>query len=225
MTLPRMRFNQEVIWRCLLYYFKYPLSFREVADLMKDRGVEVHHTTIYRWVIKFSPVLEKSFRKHKRPVNGSWRLDETYIKVNGVYKYLFRAVDKYGQTIDFVLRAKRDRKAAMAFLRRAIKGSGCPKVINIDGSKSNKGAIQQLNKKRINPIQITKERFLNNRVEQDHRRIKRKMKISLNFQTMRSAKAIISGVEIVHMIFKNQSGFMPLINTRPEDQFWDLVGA
>ncbi|MCB0413204.1 MAG: IS6 family transposase [Bdellovibrionales bacterium] len=221
-----MRFQQEVIWRCLLYYFKYPLSLRDVADLMADRGVSVHNSTIHRWVVKFGPELEKEFRKHKKPVCTTWFLDETYIKIHGEYKYLFRAVDKHGQTIDFVLRAKRDRKAAMAFLKKAIKGSGSPKAINVDQSKSNIGAIQQLNKynrPKSNPIKMTKDKYRNNIVEQDHRCIKRKQKISMSFRSLKSAKAIIAGVEIVHMIFKGQSGCLPLINTTPESQFWGLV--
>ncbi|MCB0413201.1 MAG: DDE-type integrase/transposase/recombinase [Bdellovibrionales bacterium] len=118
------------------------------------------------------------------------------------------------------------RKAAKAFLKKAIKGSGSPKAINVDQSKSNIGAIQQMNKferPKSNPIKLTKDKYRNNLVEQDHRKIKRKLKISLNFQSLKSAKAIIAGVEIVHMIFKGQSGCLPLINSTPESQFWGLV--
>lgn len=122
--------------------------------------------------MKFSPVLEARFRKHKMPVNGSWRMDEAYIKVKGKWKYLYRAVDNNGDTIDFLLRAKRDHKAAKAFFKRAIKASCDPKTVVIDGSKSNKGVLQTLNKSRLNPLNIVKEKFLNNLVEQDHRKIK-----------------------------------------------------
>ncbi len=111
-------------------------------------------------------------------------MDETYIKVKGKCKYLYRAVDKNGDTIDFLLRAKRDHKAALSFFKKAIKASGNPKTVVIDGSKSNKGVLQKINKTRANPINIIKEKFLNNLVEQDHRKIKRKMKISLNFKSM-----------------------------------------
>jgi transposase-like protein len=99
-----MRFSEEIVWRCLYLYFKLPVSLRDVVEMMRDRGVTVHHTSIYRWVLKFGPILEERFRKHKMPVNVSWRMDETYIKVNGQWKYLYRAVDKFGQTIDFLLR-------------------------------------------------------------------------------------------------------------------------
>ena len=102
---------------------------------MKGRGVDVHHTSIYRWVMKFSPVLEARFRKHKMPVNVSWRMDETYIKVKGKWKYLYRTVDKNGDTIDFLLRARRAHKAAKAFFKKAIKASGDPNTVVIDGSK------------------------------------------------------------------------------------------
>ena len=223
MTIKRMRFSQFIVWRSLFYYFRFSLSFREVAEMMKDRGVDINHTSIYRWVIRFAPILEKRFRKHKQPVNGSWRMDETYIKVKGKWKYLYRAVDKNGDTIDFLLRAKRDHKAAFSFFKKAIKASGNPKTVVIDGSKSNKGVLQKINKTRTNPINIVKEKFLNNLVEQDHRKIKRKMKISLSFKSMKSAKAIISGVEVLHMIYKKQSGFMRLFSNSSYEDYWNLA--
>ena len=220
-----MRFSKFTIWQALYYYFRFALSFREVTELMKSRGIEVHHTSIYRWVIKFAPILEKRFRKHKRPISISWRMDETYIKVKGVYKYLYRAVDKHGQTVDFLLRTKRDSKAANAFFKRSIKSSGAPKTVVIDGSYTNLGSLKRINKlqRRYNPIKIMKQKFLNNLVEQDHRKIKRKMKISLNFQTNKSAKAIISGVEVMHMIFKGQSGYLNLLSQTPAQAFWNLA--
>jgi transposase-like protein len=220
-----MRFSEEIVWRCLYLYFKFPVSLRDVVEMMRDRGVTVHHTSIYRWVLKFGPILEERFRKHKMPVNVSWRMDETYIKVNGQWKYLYRAVDKFGQTIDFLLRAKRDHKAAMRFFKRAIKASGSPKTVVIDGSYTNKGALQTINheSRKNNPIVISKDRYLNNRIEQDHRKVKRKMKMSMSFKTMRGAKAIIAGVEILHMIYKGQSGYLPLLSENPLQAFWNLA--
>jgi putative transposase len=102
------------------------MSYRQLEEMMEERGVEVDHSTLNRWVIKFAPLLEQQFRARKRPVGSSWRLDETYVKVRGSWKYLYRAVDKAGATVDFLLTAKRDRKAALRFLRKAIGQHGVP---------------------------------------------------------------------------------------------------
>ena len=117
----RMRFPREVIFICIRWYAAYPLSYRHLEEMMHERGVFVDHSSISRWAIRFLPLLEKIFRKHKRRVGGSWRMDETYIKVRGIWKYLYRAVDKEGKTIDFLLTAKRDKAAAMRFFEEAIK--------------------------------------------------------------------------------------------------------
>jgi transposase-like protein len=220
-----MRFSKFVIWQSLYFYFRFALSFREVAELMVSRGVDVHHTSIYRWVLKFAPILEKRFRRHKLPVSTSWKLDETYVKVSGKQKYLYRAVDKYGQTIDFLLRSTRCKKAAKAFFKKSVKASGAPSSVVVDGSKTNIGTVQDMNKneRKNNPITLRRDKFLNNLVEQDHRKIKRKMKISLNFQSNKSAKAILSGVEVMHMIFKGQSGYMQIFNQTPLQAFWNLA--
>ena len=103
------------------WYVAYPLSSRQVEELMAERGVELDHATIHRWVIKYSPLLEEAFHRRKRPVWGSWRMDETYIKVKGEWRYLYRAVDKTGQTIDFLLTQERDEQAAQRFLTKAIR--------------------------------------------------------------------------------------------------------
>ena len=116
------------------WYVAYPLSTRHVEELMKERGVDVDHSTINRWVIKYSPQLEEAFHRRKRPVWVSWQMDETYIKVKGQWRYLYRAVDKQGQTIDFLLTEHRDKEAALRFLKKAIRRNGLPETITIDGS-------------------------------------------------------------------------------------------
>lgn len=139
-----MRFPLEVIWVCIRWYAAYPLSYRHLEEMMEERGVQVDHSTINRWAIRFLPLLEKEFRKYKRPVGVSWRMDETYIKVIGQWKYLYRAVDRAGKTIDFLLTAKRDKKAAMRFFEKAMQTNGIPEKVTMDKSGANKAAIDQI---------------------------------------------------------------------------------
>src|SRR5919204_42806 len=138
-------FPQAVILMGVRWYVAYPLSTRHVEELMAERGVEVDHSTINRWVIKYSPQLEEAFHRRKRPVWVSWRMDETYIKVKGQWRYLYRAVDKQGQTIDFLLTEHRDAEAALRFLKKAIHRNGLPETITIDGSDANASAIKSYN--------------------------------------------------------------------------------
>ena len=134
-------FPQEVILMGVRWYVAYPLSTRHEEELMEERGVEVDHSTINRWVIKYSPLLEEAFHRRKRPVWVSWRMDETYMKVKGQWRSLSRAVDKQGQTSDFLLTEHRDEEAALRFLKKAIRRHGVPEKITIDGSAANKTAI------------------------------------------------------------------------------------
>ena len=138
-------FPKEVILMGVRWYVAYPLSTRHVEELMEERGVEVDHSTINRWVIKYSPQLEEAFHRRKRAVWMSWRMDETYIKVKGEWKYLYRAVDKQGQTIDFLLTEHRDKEAALRFLKKAIRRNGLPEKIIIDGSDAHEAAIKSYN--------------------------------------------------------------------------------
>ena len=149
---------------------------------MLDRGIDVDHSTLNDWVVKFLPQLEVEFRKKKKPVGGSWRADETYIKVNGQWKYFYRAVDKEGNTIDFLLTAKRDLKAAKRFFKKAIKANGTPTKINIDKSGANKAGIEQCNKDNDSNIEVRQCKYLNNIIEQDHRFIKKIVRPMLRFK-------------------------------------------
>jgi transposase-like protein len=159
-------FPQEVILMGVRWYLAYPLSTRHVEELMEERGVELDHATINRWVIKYSPLLEEAFHRRKRPVWVSWRMDETYIKVKGEWKYLYRAVDKHGQTIDVLLTEQRDEQAAKTFLTKAIRRhGGVPEKITIDGSAANEAAIKRYNAEHGTAIAIRKVKYLNNIVE------------------------------------------------------------
>ena len=183
-------FPPEVILMGVRWYLAYPLSTRHVEELMAERGVEVDHATINRWVIKYSPLLEEAFHRRKRPVWMSWRLDETYIKVKGVWHYLYRAVDKDGKTIDFLLTEHRDEQAAKRFLTKAIRRhGGVPEKITIDGSAANEAAIKSYNEAHGTAIVIRKTKYLNNIVEQDHRAIKRVTRPTLGFKAFDAAQA------------------------------------
>ena len=166
-------FPPEVILMGVRWYLAYPLSTRHVEELMEERGVEVDHSTINRWVIKYSPQLEEAFHRRKRHVGVSWRMDETYIKVKGQWRYLYRAVDKTGQTIDFLITEEREEQAAKRFLTKAIRRHGVPEKITIDGSAANEAAIKSNTEAHGTAIDIRKTKHLNNSGEQDHRGVKR----------------------------------------------------
>jgi putative transposase len=154
-------FPQEIILTAVRWYVAYPLSTRHVEELMRERGVPVDHSTVNRWVIKYCPKLEDTFHRCKRPVGGSWRMDETYIKVKGEWRYLYRAVDKRGQTIDFLLTEHRDQEAALRFLQQAIRRHGVPEKITIDGSDANDAAIKRYNEAHGTHIIIRQVKYLN----------------------------------------------------------------
>ena len=214
-------FEQEVILWAVRWYVAYPLSYRMLEEIMKERGVEVDHATLQRWVVNYTPQIVKAFGKRKRPVGGSWRMDETSIRVKGQWKYLYRAVDKAGDTVDFLLTAKRDRKAAGRFLRKAIDQNGAPAKITIDKSAANNAAIEDYNAEHGGNIEIRQIKYLNNIVEQDHRAIKRKSRPALGFKSFRSAAITLSGVEVMHMIRKGQlNGGGDLT---PAEQFYSLA--
>src|SRR5271155_406764 len=192
-------FERDVILWGVRWYVAYPISYRQLEEMMDERGVEVDHSTLNRWVLKYVPLLETRFCARKRSVGSSWRLDETYVKVKGVWKYLYRAVDKAGATVDFLLTAKRDRKAALRFLRKAIGRHGVPEKITIDKSGANTAAIVSYNVDHDTDVEIRQVKYLNNVVEQDHRAIKRKVRAMLGFKAFRSAAITIAGIEIMHM--------------------------
>ena len=198
------QFEREIILWGVRWYVAYPISYRQLEEMMKERGVEVDHSNLNRWVLKYAPALENSFRQYKRPVGDSWRMDKTYINVKGKWKYLYRAVDKFGATVDFLLTAKRDRKAALRFLRKAIGQNGTPSKITIDKSGANAAAINDYTEEEAVGIELRQVKHLNNIVEQDHRAIKRKTRPMLGFKSFWSAAKTIAGIELMHMIRKGQ---------------------
>jgi transposase-like protein len=205
-VIKRMHFPLEVMLTCVRWYVAYPLSLRHIEEMMAERGVFVDHATIHRWALKITPALVRVFHDRKRPVGRSWRMDETYIKVHGKWKYLYRAVDRDGDTVDFLLTARRDEAAARRFLERAIDRHGEPKKITIDKSGANTAAINSYNTEYDANIEMRQCKYLNNIVEQDHRAIKRIVRPMLGFKSMRCARILLAGIETIHMIRKGQLG-------------------
>ena len=219
-----VRFPINIILACIRWYAAYPLSYRHLEEMMEERGVFVDHSSINRWAIRFLPLLEKVLRKHKRPVSGSWRMDETYIKVKGAWKYLYRAVDKEGKTVDFLLTARRDKAAALRFFEKAMKASGVPEKVTMGKSGANKAAMDEINGSRETPVIVRQVKYLNNIVEQDHRAIKRVTKPMLNFKSFRAARNILAGIELMHMIRKGQLLLESCIELSFADQSYALAG-
>ena len=159
-------YPSEIILQCVRWYVSYGISYRDLEEMMSERGIDMDHATLNRWVLKYAPEIEKKSRRYKRQVHGSWRLDETYIKVKGAWKYLYRAVDKFGKTVDFLLTARRNKAAALRFLRKALKGHEHPHRVVIDGSAANKAAMDQLNEPDNSdsktPVDILQVKYLNN---------------------------------------------------------------
>ena len=219
-----MRFPIDVILVCIRWYVAYPLSYCQLEEMMGERGVFVDHSSINCWAIRFLLLLEKVLRQHKRPVGGSWRMDETYIKVKVAWKYLYRAVDKEEKTVDFLLTARRDKTAALRFFEKSMKASDVPEKVTIDKSGANKAAIDYINTSRETPIVVWQVKYLNNIVEQDHRAIKRVTTPMLNFKSFRSAKNVLAGIKLMHRIRKVQLMLQGCSELSLADHFYALAG-
>ena len=214
-------FSKDVIMLNVRWYLSYKLSYSDLSEMAAERGVSVNPSTIYRWVIKFSPEIESAVRARKKPVGVSWRADETYIKVKGQWKYLYRAVDKEGNTIDYLLTAKRDMKAAKRFFKKAIGSNEAPEKINIDKSGANLAAINSYNETGKENIEARQCKYLNNIVEQDHRPIKQLCRATLGFQSFRTARITIGGFEAMRMLKKKQ---VEAGGNTPAENFYALCG-
>lgn len=217
-------FEKTLILMAIRWYLAYSLSYRDIEELMLERGVSVDHSTINRWVVKYSPKLESQFcNHHKKKVGRSWRMDETYILIKGVWHYLYRAVDKSGDTIDFMLTKNRNKTAAKRFFSKAIGYAGKPDKVTIDKSGSNDSALKSINKNlnKKNKIEIRQIKYLNNIVEQDHRFIKKITKPMMGFKSFHAANATLSGIELHHMLRKGQ--YTNSINMTIFEQFNSLA--
>ena len=214
--------HATILWG-VRWYLAYPISYRHLEEMMQERGVAVDHSPLNRWVVTFAPELETAFRRRQRSVGTSWRMDEIYVRVKGEWKYLYRAVDKAGLTIDFLLTPMRDRAAAETFLRKAIRSQGLPEKITIDQSGSNTAAIQRYNGAHTTAIMIRQCKYLNNLVEQDHRAVKRLVRPMLGLKSLWAARCTLAGIEIMQAIRKGQLRNAGAGHHTPAEQFYSLA--
>jgi len=207
----RRRFQSETIELCVRWYITYRLSYRDLVAMMAEHGVAVSHTTILRWVLRYVPEFEKRWNRYARGVNSSWRVDETAVPVRGGRHYLYRAVDKRGKTVDFLLCTDRSRDAARAFFRKAVATHrpNWPRKITLDGNGGSHLALRMLREEnsRWRHVLVRSRRYLNNIVEQDHRAIKRRCAPMLGLKSFRSASITLAGIELAHRIRKRQFSF------------------
>ena len=219
-------FRSEVIVLCVRWYLRFPLSYRNLEEMMAERGVSVDHSTIARWVLHYSPILERRIRREMRHPNRSWRVDETYVRVGGKWTYLYRAIDSTGDTIDFLLSPNRDLIAAKGFLRLALSaGPVRPRVINVDGHPAYASAISELKQEgelgrncRCRPSQ-----YMNNIIEQDHRFVKKRVAAGQGFRSVAGALSTIAGYEAMNIIRKGQIRWLPKNDTVGQKNFIERI--
>ena len=222
-------FDREVIILCVRWYLRYKLSFRDLVEMMSERGLHLAHTTILRWVQRYAPEFIKRWNRFERPAGRSWRVDETYIRVRGQWTYLYRAVDKCGQTIDFRLSKTRDVSAAKAFFKQAIRHEGQPpQTITLDGYAASHRAVREMRTDGLllKRTKLRSSKYLNNLIEQDHRGVKSRARPMLGFKNFQSAAITIAGVELLRRIHKDQFALSPLrIKGQAAPAIWNAVLA
>ncbi len=201
-------FEPGLILLCVRWYLRYQLSYRDVEEMMRERGLSVDHSTVFRWVQSYAPEINKRIRPHLKMSGTSYRVDETYIKVGKAYKYLYRAVDKSGQTIDFMLSAKRDVSAAKRFFKKMMRAEHrrLPFSISVDKNAAYPDAFIDSQKEEVLPKDccLRRVKYLNNVIEQDHRFIKKKVRASQCFKSFRTAERTLEDIEAMNMIRKGQ---------------------
>src|SRR5437763_10063750 len=224
-------FEAEIILLCVRWYLRYSLSYRDLEEMMLERGLQVDHTTIYRWVQCYAPELEKRCRPHLKATTDSWRVDETYIKIKGAWTYLYRAVDAFGNTLEFLLSPTRDAEAAKRFFVKALHSTACsaphvpaveeqvaqptaaanpatsvPRVINVDKNAAYPKAMAELKAagQLAESGELRQVKYLKNIVEQDHRFIKRLVKQGMGIYSFANTGRMLHGYVAMHMISRGQ---------------------
>jgi transposase-like protein len=221
-------FDREIIVLCIRWYLAFKLSSRDLVAMMAERGIVLAHTTILRWVQRYVPDFEKRWSRYALPVGDSWRVDETYLKIKGQWVYLYRAVDKEGRTVDFLLSKRRDVTAAKCFFSRAVKLHGTPRIITLDGYAASHRAVAKLKEVGRLPrrVRVRSSKYLNNVIEQDHRRIKQRLRPMLGFKRFETAAVTIRGIELAAKIKKQQFNLKPVTgNATTAPELWAAVLA
>jgi putative transposase len=219
-------YPKSVILYAVYFHVRFAVSYRDLEEIMVERGVDVDHATLNRWVEKYAGVIADEAHRRKRPTCRSWRMDETYIKVKGKWTYLYRAIDKQGQTLDFMLSERRDEAAATAFFAKTIASNGRPDKVVIDKSGSNASGLFNMNCLLVTQgwcwlIEVLQVKYLNKIIEQDHRFIKKITRPIQTFKSFNSAAATLAGIEVAHIIRKGQFNQTDLSGF---EQFAELVG-
>jgi transposase-like protein len=222
-------FDREVIVLCVRWYLRFKLSYRDLVEMMAERGLSMAHTTMMRWVHHYTPEFERRWNRFARPAGPSWRVDETYVKIRGEWVYLYRAVDGVGETVDFRLSSRRDVAAAKAFFRKAIKSQGStPRTITLDGNAASHRAVRDMKTDGQLPADTTvrSSKYLNNLIEQDHRGVKLRIGSMLGFKGFTTAAVTIAGIELLRRIYKGQFNLRGLrLKDRSTPAVWNAVLA
>ena len=198
----------DIIMWCVRWYLRSPISVAQMGEMARERGLAISPSCVWRWVQTYGPELDKRCRPHRKPTNRSWRVDETYIKVRGQERFLYRAVDSSGQTIDFLLTAKRDTAAAKRFFQRGMAnpGNSIPRVINVDKNRAYAAAVDELKKDGTirRRCKLRQCKYLNNVVERDHRNVKRRTWLAKGYGSVATAWRTLRGIEAMDMIRKGR---------------------
>ncbi len=201
-------FAPDLILLCVHWYCRYALSYRDLEEMMNERGLSVDHVTIFRWVQRYAPEINKRIRPHLKLAGASYRIDETYVKVGREWKYLYRALDKEGQTIDFLLTAKRDISEVLRFFKKMMRAEHrrLPVSICVDKNAAYPDAFTSSQDEKVIPLdcKLRRVKYLNNVIEQEHRFIKKKVRASQCFKSFHTAERTLEGIEAMNMIRKGQ---------------------
>ena len=216
-------FEPDIILWAVRWYLRYPISYRDLQEMMLERGLTINHTTPYRWVQQYAPALDKKMRPYLKQTNSSWHCDETYVKIKSHWHYLYRAIDRCGNTLDWMLSKKRNKKAAKNFFKKILSNNHCkkPRTITVDKNKAFPPAVIELKIEHefASNCKLQRIKYLNNIQEQDHRFIKRMIKNNQWFQSFNTAKNTIAGFEAMHMIKKGQIRYIAANDPIAQKQF------